>query len=59
MMDPFWEIVKTWDKLGQGVFFLILASAVFGTIATLGYYITVCFRGWPPAHCSRPPADEQ
>lgn len=47
-MNKFFEIVGKWDMLGQWVFFLAVVFGLYWTVATLGWYITVWVRGWPP-----------
>jgi hypothetical protein len=49
-MEDFWQVVKTWPAIGQGIFLLILFGSFVTLIGTLAYYITIIFRGWPPEH---------
>ena len=53
-MEQILDMIAKWDRLGQGLFFLIVIGAVLGIIHQLGYFLTVLIRGWPANH-PKPP----
>lgn len=51
-MEGFWTMIHGWPPIGQGFVLLLVAGATLFTVRTLGYYLTVAFRGWPPEHAT-------
>lgn len=47
-MDQILEMISKWDRLGQGVFFLIVIGSILSTICFLFKCFVALFRGWPP-----------
>ena len=58
-MEDFWQIVRGWEPIGQGLFFLIVLGGFFALIKYIVYYISVGLRGWPPEHVNPPNPDEE
>lgn len=49
VFNNFLDIIKTWNSLGQALFFLAVLIMPFSfTIALVRYFVILC-RGWPPA----------
>jgi len=48
-MDGLWEIMSGWTGFGQGLFLLIVIGGIFALVRQVAYYVSVAFRGWPPA----------
>ncbi len=47
-MKEFMDIISRWDHFGQGVFFLIVISAVLCSVNYMFKMLAVVVRGWPP-----------
>jgi hypothetical protein len=47
-MKEFFDIVAKWDHFGQGLFFLISLSMLFGAIVGVARYLAIMIQGWPP-----------
>lgn len=58
-MESFWQIVRGWEPLGQGFFFLIVLGGIFTLIRYIAYIIAVGLRGWPPEHIKSPDDDDE
>lgn len=58
-MESFWQIVSHWDRLGQGVFFLLVMASVGALIERMFYYGTVMARGWPPEYLTKKDEEEE
>ena len=50
-MKSFWEVVKGWEPMGQGIFFLLIFGGSSSFIIAVIRYLAVLVRGWPPNGC--------
>jgi hypothetical protein len=59
-MEQFWvfmerftqemfSLFRTWDSFGVGIFLIVVIGSITTAITTIFRYITIWFRGWPPA----------
>jgi hypothetical protein len=46
-MEGLWNIMESWHAIGQGIFLIIIAAGMLGTVERSIYYFTVMLQGWP------------